>query len=200
MIKAINTNTSTEEQVSSLVDVVTEQQDSIQELQQNVKWLYKYKSYGTGTGTGGGESSRSFQLNVSIDGNSWWITNGTQVVQTIYPSDGKKTYYITVYTRYADMTHDYVYEYKTGNSAYYQLFTLDATGQGVIPINIQYNDSIEIRVRDKYDGSLRSIQINYIVDYITVNNLTLVDQNHNDIISSNNEILMSSILEYICKT
>ena len=83
MIKAINTNTSTEEQVSSLVDVVTEQQDSIQELQQNVKWLYKYKSYGTGTGTGGGESSRSFQLNVSIDGNSWWITNGTQVVQTI---------------------------------------------------------------------------------------------------------------------
>lgn len=191
MIKVINTNTSTEEQVSSLVDVVTEQQDSIQELQQNVKWLYKYKSYGTGTGTGGGESSRSFQLNVSIDGNSWWITNGTQVVQTIYPSDGKKTYYITVYTRYADMTHDYVYEYKTGNSAYYQLFTLDATGQGVIPINIQYNDSIEIRVRDKYDGSLRSIQINYIVDYITVNNLTLVDQNHNDIISSNNEILMS---------
>lgn len=191
MIKTINTNTSTEEQVSSLVGVVTEQQDSIQELQQNVKWLYKYKSYGTGTGTGGGESSRSFEINVSIDGNSWWVTNETQVVQTIYPSEGKKTYYITVYTRYADTTHDYVYEYKTGNSAYYQLFTLNATGQGIIPINIQHNDSIEIRVRDKYDGSLRTIQIKYIVDYITVDKLVLVDQDYNKIISANNEILMS---------
>ena len=87
---------------------VNKSTDDIKELQQNVKWLYKYG--GTGSGTGGGGSApdtsgRIYKLVYTGDYMTVTVDQGTVITETIFPEPGQHNFDFTA--RYLSKDHEY---------------------------------------------------------------------------------------------
>lgn len=174
-------------------DAVNHNTDSIQRLDANVKWLYKYGGSGTGGTSGGGGTieDRSFEMIVTVDGEQYVLNTITSRSITIYPTKGSHS--ISVMTRYTNSNHRYISRYRYLPSTSWRNFTLDETNQALLGFDFSTNGEIEIQIYDRDDQESRTIAVKYIVDYVQVSKLTLADQDKTDIITDENaEILMSS--------
>lgn len=172
----------------NLSDILQEQQESIDTLKSNVKWLYKYG--GTGSGGGGGSGSGgsgSWGIFATLGGRTL-LDQGTI---TLGQSDS------TNYTLNISI--------KNGNGNYSVEYTFDSgkTGKAVLTpenmwkttatLNLPKNDTINIVVTDGTD--FRNIETAYITKPYNFSDITFIDNSGKTYTSLSNDIFISDASE-----
>lgn len=156
----ITTNDITTSNQRSLSEVLNEQQQDINSLKSNVKWIYKYGGVGSG-GTGGGnsqEESVPWKCVVSLDGvvyqksgeTAFFGDSGTYNLSLTFFKVQGRTFYVKI-------------SYKSRNQTQIINKTVTPTGNNelISQLYLDSNDVISIVISDD-EGFVYTFNINYI--------------------------------------
>ena len=150
----------------TLYSVLNKQQEDVDKLKSNVKWLYKYGGVGSGGGSGSGSSSSNYSVFATLDGKQIGTTSGEantialasvgnyQLLIRLIKPDTSTIYSVTVN-----------YYNKTGATVSKQTLsfklTIDNSFKFEQLISLNTNDSITITV-DDFQNEPKQITANYI--------------------------------------
>lgn len=133
----------------SLSDVLNKQQEDINNLKSNVKWIYKYGGVGSGSGGGG---TNKWAIVATLDGKT--IQNGN----TISLDSEISTYVLDI--RISGATTSFYVEYSYGNVSRTMTLSAENGWRSKITVNLTDNGHVAISASD---GSLiKSVEANYI--------------------------------------
>ena len=147
---------------------VNKSTDDIKELQQNVKWLYKYG--GTGSGTGGGGSApdtsgRIYKLVYTGDYMTVTVDQGTVITETIFPEPGLHNFDFTA--RYLSKDHEYSIQYDDTGTGWKDT-RLSELNDFTLSINIKDNFVLKVRIYDKTESTSATLNLRCITTPIQV--------------------------------
>lgn len=169
---------------TSLTDVLDEQQENINDLKSNVKWLYKYGGVGGRGGSGGGSSSK-YSVVATLDGvkiGQNMIIDKTKLVHTLsiqISKPGGKIYKCHYKIEGAEKYGPLI-EINGENQYKYVIETLSLTKNSAISIEVYDTENMEYTV---IDG-------NYILDPFTISTNIVDNQGNNYSFVDSNDIYM----------
>lgn len=142
--------------------------DDIKELQQNVKWLYKYG--GTGSGTGGDGSApdtsgRIYKLVYTGDYMTVTVDQGTVITETIFPEPGLHNFDFTA--RYLSKDHEYSIQYDDTGTGWKDT-RLSELNDFTLSVNIKDNCVLKVRIYDKTESTSATLNLRCITTPVQV--------------------------------
>ncbi len=180
------------EQLAEFEEKLKTQDSKITDLKQNVKWLYKYG--GSGTGTGGGSGSTSTKTpalvyssstgNISVELGS---TNSNAYITTAGIQN------LNFFLRYLNTEHTYKVTYSGNGGLSWTTIIVSDTNDFVIPLTIEGNINIRIRLQDVTDNSNgpATLVLSFITNPITITTY-LIGENANGSSTVKGEIFMQN--------
>ena len=180
---------------NNLTDVINEQEEKINNLEQNVKWLYKYG--GTGSKGGGGpyNPGTNLNLNASILFGTTVITDSGAQRVIISNKDAK---FETLSIRLTDANVLNIYSVSIKHGGYYikdpltnkEKWSLNDDNDYSITVQVQLSDSRNIIIDLQGTSSIGTrLNKQYVFTYIKnpyVINLALVNDENREILNSGN--------------
>ena len=138
---------------NNLSDILQEQQDTLEQLKKNVKWLYKYGGVGgSGCGVGGGSSS-TWGLSATLAGAK--ITEGGSI-----SLDGPGSYVLSIMIQRAEGEYSVRYSYGNASAKIIPL-SVNNMWRADIPIDLETNGRISIEAMG--GGETNTLSCSYVV-------------------------------------
>ena len=166
-----------------LSDILEKQQNDIEKLKSNVKWLYKYGGVGSGSGnsgSGGGTSALSWSIFATLDNNQIRANNSVPITLS-----GTNTYslYIKI-NQPQGATFNVKITYNSLNTVGSSILTKELSASLdinnsysiTIPLKLDCNGKIIIKVTDSIYSSDKMLNASYIIDAFKTK-CELVDNN-----------------------
>ena len=178
-----------------LSDILEKQQDDIEKLKSNVKWLYKYGGVGSGSGNGGsgggGTSALSWSIHSTLD--NIQIKND----KTIDLTKGENNYSFSIQINQpqgASFNVTVYFNYKNTLGEIKQTsrvikLSSDNGYRETTELPLNCNGTITIKAVNNVYGDLKSINAKYIIDSYKTE-CTLVDNNNSTVTYQNNEVFI----------
>lgn len=150
----------------SLSSVIKNDEERIDILEQNVKFLYEHGGIGGGTGSGGGGSTTKWKLKATL-GNIECVSGGT-----IGLPSGKGSYILHVWTSGGSGTYSVTYSYGNNTSA---IITLSAENAWSTDIKVDLQDNGILSI-SATDGSISKqiTGVSYVVEPYKFNSPVVV--------------------------
>ena len=180
------------EQLAELEDKLSLQDSKITGLKENVKWLYKYGGSGTGSGSGGGNSStKTPALVYQASTGNIVVELGSTTSNTCIITEGTQN--LSFFIRYLSVDHVYKVSYSTNDGTSWSYITISETNDFNIPLTIQGNINIQVRLQDITDNSVgpAKLILGFITNPITITPY-LVGKNANGTSTISEEIFMQN--------
>lgn len=180
------------EQLAELEDKLNLQDSKITGLKENVKWLYKYGGSGTGSGSGGGSSStKTPALVYSSSTGNMSVELGSTSSNTYIATEGTQN--LSFFLRYLNTDHAYKVSYSTNDGTSWTTITVSDTNDFIIPLTIQGNINVQVRLQDITDNSAgpAKLILGFITNPITITPY-LIGENANGQATVSGEIFMQN--------
>ena len=177
---------------SILTDIIDSQEDKLNELEKNVKWLYKYG----GTGSKGSGGSTKFSVDATILFGSSYIKKVKDNQKIILSDSNKQSETLSISINNGTAINNYIAKIYNGTNNLGS-FSLNVDNDYTISLNISLGDSGTIRIQLNGTSGITGDPDNFTYIFTYIKNpykisLSLVDKNNNKI---NNDLYVNDAQE-----
>lgn len=152
----------------SLSDILHAQQEDINKLKGNIKWIYKYGGVGSGSGSGSGGGSARWSINATLDGQL--IRSGNIIAL----DPDRSVYTLTIKISGGSENFNVVYSTAPGVSNSVQL---NADNKWTFSVQLNLTQNNRISVAADNNSEIKNVEAQYIVQPYVFGDILLKKNN-----------------------